>query len=273
VDPVDARVIARRDVRSFVRLHVNDDGVWVEQSMEIDGDEMLVLRELDRGTLADVRAQGWPATIRVYAMVSAVAVCGSRRGRVVPKDGIDVVWLDARNGERLGLDTLVPIKAIGQLVEPARSSHAFALVYGADFLHPEVLAIGRSPEQTRLLQPSGIDLAHLPAPHPPPRHADDEAAAQRSVRRQFLGQRLIGEITVEDVSLRGAWPDTEAVVRFRERRRPQWLFARRLRVWDDTGRALADRDLALIHLMEHVQACGYGLPVDPVSDADGVVWF
>jgi hypothetical protein len=274
VDPVDAAVLARRDVRSFVRLHVNDDGVWVEQSMEIDGEERLVLRELDPATLTDVRARGWPATIRVYAMVGPVAVCARRSGRHLPKAGIDVVWLEARTGERLSVDKLAPgIKVVGQVVEPPRSGHAFALAYGGDFLHPDVLAIGGSPEQTRLLQPSSIDLAHLPAPHPPHHHADDEAAAQRFIRWQFLGQDLIGEIDVEDVLMRGAWPDTEVVVRFREHRRPQWLFARRLRVWDDTGQAVANHEHALIHLMENVQACGHGLPADPVSDADGIVWF
>jgi hypothetical protein len=155
VDGVDATVLARREVRSFTCLHVNDAGVWVEQSMEIDGAATRVLRELD----------------------------------------------------------------------------------------PETL------------------------------HEDDEAEAHRSICAQFLGLDLIREITVEDVSTRGSWPDTEVVVQFRERRRPEWLFARSLRVWDDNGRVIADDSVALYNLMEDVQACGYGLPANPIPDDDGVVWF
>jgi hypothetical protein len=274
VDGVDATVLARREVRSFTCLHVNDAGVWVEQSMEIDGGATRVLRELDPETLRDVRAQGWPATIRVYAMIGEVAVCGRLTGRSLPKDGLDVVWLDARNGGRLGLDKLDPrIKVVGKVVVAPQSRHAVALAYGTDPLQPEVIVLGASPEQTRLLQPSSIDLAHLPAPRPPIGHEDDEAEAHRSICAQFLGQDLVGEITVEDVSTRGSWPDTEVVVRFREHRRPQWLFARSLRVWDDNGRVIADDSVPLYNLMEHVQACGYGLPANPTPDDDGIVWF
>jgi len=274
VDGVDATVLARREVRSFTCLHVNDAGVWVEQSMEIDGAATRVLRELDPETLRDVQAQGWPATIRVYAMVGQVAVCGRSSGRSMPEDGLDVVWLDARNGGRLGLDKLDPrIKVVGKVVIPPQSRHAVALAYGTDPLQREVIVLGASPGQTRLLQPSSIDLAHLPAPRPPSGHEDDEAEAHRSICAQFLGLDLIREITVEDVSTRGSWPDTEVVVQFRERRRPEWLFARSLRVWDDNGRVIADDSVALYNLMEDVQACGYGLPANPIPDDDGVVWF
>jgi hypothetical protein len=274
VDAVDATVVVRRDIRWFSRLHVNDAGVWAEQSMEIDGEETLVLRELDPETLRDVRARGWPATIRTFAMLGNVAVCGRRTGRSLPKDGLDIVWLDARSGERRGLDKLAPqIKHLGKVVELPQSPHAVALAYGTETLHPEVVALGASPEETLLLEPSAIDLAHLPAPRPPRGHQDDEAKAHRRLRAEFLGQRLIDEITVEDVSTRGAWPDTEVVVRFRELRRQEWLFARSVRIWGDDGRAIADHSVDLYNLMEHLQACGYGLPVNPVPDDQGIVWF
>jgi hypothetical protein len=274
VDAVDATVLARREVQSFTCLHVNDAGAWVEQPIEIGGEQTLVLRELDPETLRDVRAQAWPATIRVYAMIGQVAVCGRSSGRPLPKDGLDVVWLDARSGERLGLDKLDPrIKAVGKVVAPPQSRHAVALAYGTDRSQPEVIAFGASPEQTRLLQPSGIDLAHLPAPRPPHGYEHDEADVHRRIRAEFVGQDLIREITVEDVWLRGAWPDTEVVVRFRECRRPEWLFARRLRVWVDDGRVIADHSVAFYNLMEDVQACGYGLPANPVPDDDDIVWF
>jgi hypothetical protein len=192
----------------------------------------------------------------------------------MPEDGLDVVWLDARNGGRLGLDKLDPrIKVVGQVVIPPQSRHAVALAYGTDPLQREVIVLGASPGETRLLQPSSIDLAHLPAPRPPNGHEDDEAEAHRSICAQFLGLDLIREITVEDVSTRGSWPDTEVVVQFRERRRPEWLFARSIRVWDDNGRVIADDSVALYNLMEDVQACAYGLPANPIPDDDGIVWF
>jgi hypothetical protein len=36
---------------------------------------------------------------------------------------------------------------------------------------------------------------------------------------------------------------------------------------------IADHSVELYNLMEHLQACGYGLPVNPVPDDQGIVWF
>lgn len=118
----------------------------------------------------------------------------------------------------------------------------------------------------------GIDVsAHLPPPPAPIVAEDTERQVCDDLARSLLGGR-IRSIDIEVVRLEGSFPDTEVVAYFRSAERPGFLFARKARVWAPDG-ALLGVDLMDVHLMEDVEACGYGLPLDPEPDASGIVWF
>jgi hypothetical protein len=69
-------------------------------------------------------------------------------------------------------------------------------------------------------------------------------------------------------------PGTEVVIFFRSERHPDVLFARRRRVWEDSG-ALSDcgPGIITINLMEDITACRHGLPENPEADPTGIAWF
>ena len=85
---------------------------------------------------------------------------------------------------------------------------------------------------------------------------------------------FIEGVTFEAVELRNEFPETEIVVTFRAEGRPGVRFGRRWPLYDDLGNQRSV-EYADIHLMEDIEAAGYGLPPSSrcVADEEGIVWF
>jgi hypothetical protein len=129
--------------------------------------------------------------------------------------------------------------------------------------------------------------AHLPPP-PPTIEArpTEEKVRNRLARSLFGGRRsarpkagkesrrpYIRGVTIEDVRLERSFPNTRVVVLFRAEQRPGVLFGRRRRIWEDSGELSDVIDVMDVNLMEDVEACGYGLPVEPHVGPEGISWF
>ena len=123
-----------------------------------------------------------------------------------------------------------------------------------------------APEPTRT---AGVDL-------------DEFEAAQLAALRAGFGGGWTGEdgteypfidgIDFDSVELRGRFPDSHIVARFRARARPGIAFARRWNLYDELGNT-QDLEYADIHLMEDVESDGLPPAEACQPDGDGVVWF
>jgi len=85
---------------------------------------------------------------------------------------------------------------------------------------------------------------------------------------------FIRGVEFDSVDLQGSFPDTAAVALFHAAHRPGIRFGRRWPLYDDLGNP-QPLEYADIHLMEDIEAAGYGLPPleNCVPDSDGIVWF
>lgn len=81
-------------------------------------------------------------------------------------------------------------------------------------------------------------------------------------------------VDFDSVEIVGGFPHTQVVALFHAADRPGVQFGRRWRLYDDLGNP-EPLEYADIHLMEEIEAAGYGLPAAAacVPDEDGVVWF
>ncbi|MEA2256662.1 MAG: hypothetical protein QOG35_2707 [Solirubrobacteraceae bacterium] len=155
------------------------------------------------------------------------------------------------------------------VLEAAGDRHAFAVRVRGRGRPQELVLVGPTPGDARIVMPGEADLSGvLPLPIP----VDHERVAA-GVRASLSGHWSIRGVEVVDVRLEGTWPLTEVAVLLREDLRPEWLYAWTVPVWKADGRvATEDHELAWVHLMERVEASGYGLPNDPVADERGIVW-
>jgi len=223
---------------------------------------------------------------------SAVAAHGAIRGaelwfqpeRGAPHDPPAVFRVDPSTGERRGT---VPCPG---------------WVHGPMYASPGGVWAGlrqREVRSTRVVflrpdnLPSVYDLTvvelapHLPPPPPPIDARETEATLRDRLAAEVTGgwirrdpetgredrRPFIRGVEFKAVRLDGVFPQTRLVLLFRAESHPGVLFGRRRRIWEDDG-ALSDViDCVGINLMEDIEACGYGLPSDPVADEAGVVWF
>jgi hypothetical protein len=255
VDAVDARMLAHRRIPGLSWLHVTTAGVWAVALQ----DGRFVLHELDPSTLDIGGFQAWPPPWCVQTMLGDVAILGPAGGR------LHLAWIDVRTGEELGRRDL----GGGGFLEAAGDRHAFAVRVRGRGRPQELVLVGPTPGDARIVMPGEADLSGvLPLPIP----VDHERVAA-GVRASLSGHWSIRGVEVVDVRLEGTWPLTEVAVLLREDLRPEWLYAWTVPVWKADGRvATEDHELAWVHLMERVEACGYGLPNDPVADERGIVW-
>ncbi len=142
---------------------------------------------------------------------------------------------------------------------------------------------------SRYYDVSGVDTrSYLPPPPPPIKAEDVESEVRQRLASALFGgwgavdpdtgefqqaRPYIRGVTFECVDCCGSFPFTEIVVGFRAAAHPGIRFARRRRIWDDDGALSAVIRYLDVNLMEDVEACGYGLPADPVQDASGTVCF
>ena len=135
---------------------------------------------------------------------------------------------------------------------------------------------------------SGVDVSSY-VPPPPPRI--EAAQVEREVRDRLAGALLGGwrdidadtgepgrsrpyirGVTIDGVDCRGAFPDTEMVVRFRCEAWPGVRFARGRRIWEDDGELSGVIRVMDVNLMEDVGVSGRGLMRPREPDAAGTVW-
>jgi hypothetical protein len=167
-------------------------------------------------------------------------------GDIVVSDG--VVWFAAEDA------------AAVVWVHP-RTGTAGQIVIEAD-LGPETPA----PEK-----PTNVDLEQF------------EQSQLTSLRDSLLGgwtdesgntDPFIGGVEFQSIELVGRFPHSHIVARFRAADRSGILFGRRWDLYDELGNP-QDLEYADMHLMEDIEAAGWGLP--PVEecrpDNDGLVWF
>ena len=85
---------------------------------------------------------------------------------------------------------------------------------------------------------------------------------------------FIEGVEFDSVNIIGAFPRTEVLALFQAADRPGIQFGRRWSLYDDLGNP-QPLQYAEIHLMEEIEAAGYGLPrLEACYPADdGVVWF
>ena len=83
---------------------------------------------------------------------------------------------------------------------------------------------------------------------------------------------FIDGIDFDSIELRGGFPDSHIVARFRALPRPGISFARRWNLYDELGNT-QDLEYADIHLMEDIESGGLPPAEACQPDGDGVVWF
>lgn len=191
--------------------------------------------------------------------------------------------LDGCTGELLG-----EIELSGWLHGPVASRDGLWGHLGTHGRHPDrIVHLAQGADSPVIADFDSLDLTPFLPPPPVPidagemeRAARDDLAATVTrgwtqtdpVTGEQRVRPFITGITFEDVRLEGEFPDTGIVMTFRAQTHPGVLFARARRLWADDG-AWDDEGIMAINLMEDVEASGYGLPVDPIADESGIVWF
>jgi hypothetical protein len=268
-------------------LMMDGDAVWVrvwrrrdsqpieEFLLRVDPDRLEVTNEL---RVAPTGAGGVVLDGALYVL-GADPYTGTERG-----NPSEVQRVDAVTGARL--DTFhVPGWVVWMVAGPA--SVWGCLERRGEWPGP-LIELRSDDPQTRVLSLSGVDLsAHLP---PPPPRITDARRTEEDLRDRLAGaffggwvgsdpetgaeirEPYIRGIAFDDVRLEGEFPNTEVVALFRSDEHPGVLFGRRRRIWEDDGAYSGVISVMDVNLMEDVEACGYGLPVDPRPDASGVVW-
>jgi hypothetical protein len=191
--------------------------------------------------------------------------------------------LDARTGRLLG-----EIELPGWLSWPVTASDGlWGLLEERERYPYRVVYLPHDSGAPSIFDFDSFDMTPFLPPPPGPIDAEEmEGRAREQVAAAVHGgwiqtdpatgkQRtlpFIRGVTFEEVRLEGRFPETTIVVVFRAETHPGVLFGRRRRLWADDG-AWDDQGVFADNLMEDIEACRYGLPVDPVIDRSGIAWF
>jgi hypothetical protein len=135
-------------------------------------------------------------------------------------------------------------------LQASSGSRAAGRIWSRESNQIDVVLVGPSPDDNAFAAPSHVDTAPFMPLTPASDHQRQATEACDALRRQLLGGWLrrdpetgqydipvpyIDGVTIEDVHLEGTWPHTRVAVHLRDDRRPEWLFARAIPVWDDAG--------------------------------------